>query len=72
MQLPPQYFENKKEQSQIGEAILKAIPENVYYHNLIIAMTELLAGFVARAYKEDVFKKSMSDKRGEESHDQSN
>jgi len=57
-QLTKEFQENKKEQHQIASAVLSAIPENVYYHNLIIAFAELLADFTLRAFKEVVYSKS--------------
>lgn len=56
--LPPEYFENRAEQNKITAAILEAIPENVYYHNLIIVFAEMLLGFTKRAFKCEVYSKS--------------
>ena len=54
---PPEYFENKIQQSQIKTAIVEALPTGVYYHNLIIALSELLKNFVEDSYQEEVFTK---------------
>lgn len=61
--LSPEYFENKVEQGRIKEAVRQAIPENVYYHNLIIVFSEMLVEFTCTAFKEEVFSKS-TDKGG--------
>lgn len=49
------YFDNKKEQNEIALAILKAIPKNVRYHNLIIIFAEMLGRFTNDAFKEEVY-----------------
>lgn len=56
--LPPEYFENRAEQNKIAAAVLKAIPENVYYHNLIIVFADMLLRFTQREFKSDIFSKS--------------
>ena len=61
-QLREEYFENKQEQNKIRLAILQAIPEDVYYHNLIIVLAELLGRFTAAAFEEEVLTKSTRDK----------
>lgn len=55
--LTKEYYANKREQNRIHEAILQAIPENAYYHNLIITLADLLQWCVIQEYKEDVFTK---------------
>lgn len=56
--LPQAYFDNKIEQARIKEAVLSAIPADVYYHNLIIAFAEMLARFTEQAYRDEVYKKA--------------
>lgn len=56
--LPPEYFENRAEQNRIADAVLSAIPEDVYYHNLIIAFAEMLLWFTQQEFKSDVYSKS--------------
>lgn len=58
MKLPPEYFENKIEQGKIKQAVLSAIPPDVYYHNLIIVFAEMLARFTEQAFKEEMYTKS--------------
>lgn len=60
--LSDEFFQNKVEQNQIKEALIRAIPENVYYHNLIIALAEMLHDAAQQAFKEDVFTRSIHDK----------
>lgn len=52
-----EYFQNKQEQAKIKIAINTAVPVGVHYHNLIIAMSELLKTYVEEAYKDEVFSK---------------
>jgi hypothetical protein len=42
---------NLQEQAEIELALTTAIPKNVYYHNLIIALTNMLVYTVNEAYK---------------------
>ena len=56
--LTDEYFENKREQARISLAILEAIPEDVFYHNLIFVLSGLLQRMVEGAYSEDVFSAS--------------
>lgn len=62
MKLPPEFFENKKEQSEIKLAVSRAIPKDVYYHNLIIVFSEMLSSFVYRAFNDEVYNKSIKEK----------
>ena len=55
--LTKEYFENRKQQGEIKLAIMESIPRNVYYHNLIIALAEILHRMVEASYQEDVFTK---------------
>lgn len=55
-----EYFENKVQQGQIKKALLLAIPEGVYFHNLLIALAELLADNTRRAFTEEVFTKRVN------------
>ena len=61
-QFREEYFENKQEQAKIKLAILHAIPEDVYYHNLIIVLADLLMRFTAASFEEEVLTKSTRDK----------
>lgn len=61
-QLTNEYFQNKKQQAVIKGKLLEAIPANVYYHNLIIALAELLADMTRLAWRDDVYTKAMKDK----------
>jgi hypothetical protein len=58
-----EYFQNQIEQSQIEAAILKAIPVNVYYYNLIIVLAKLIKDFVIDNFKEQVFTTAVRDKK---------
>lgn len=62
MELPQEYFDNKAEQSKIKQAVLECLPTEVYYHNIIIALAEMLAQFTKDAFKDDVFRKSPKQK----------
>ncbi len=57
-ELSQDYFDNKREQAEIAVAVLKAIPKNACYHNLIISFAEMLAQFTNQAFKEEVFGRS--------------
>jgi hypothetical protein len=52
-----EFFENRKQQAAIRTAIVQAIPEDVAYFNLIIALSDLLSFFVNSAFRDDVFNK---------------
>jgi hypothetical protein len=54
MKLSQEYFDNKREQCQIKEAVYKALPKDLYYHNLIIAFSEMLQRFIVLAFHEEV------------------
>ena len=56
--LTDEYFANKQEQSKIKMAIHEAIPTDVYYHNLIIVLSEILQSMVYAMLKEEVFTKA--------------
>lgn len=62
MNYTKEYFDNKIQQNQIKEAVHKALPGGVYYHNLIIAFAEMLADFTQMAFKEEVFEKGIKNK----------
>lgn len=49
------YFKNRTEQKTIAYAILAAIPPNVRYHNVIVALTDVLGNVVQLAYAEGAF-----------------
>lgn len=55
--VPKEFFENRKEQAEIKIALTEAIPQNVYYHNLVVALAEMLARAIQEQQKEDVFHK---------------
>lgn len=55
--IPTEYFKNRQEQAKIKLALTEAIPVGVYYHNLIIALTEMLERAVTTTYEEEVFHK---------------
>ena len=52
-----EYFANRIEQGKIKEALWKAMPTNIYYHNVIIALSEMLSRCVDENYQEDVMHK---------------
>jgi hypothetical protein len=54
---PQAYFDHKAQQARLKSAILGALPDDgsIYYHNLIIALSELLADFSQQAFKEEVY-----------------
>ena len=54
--------ENLKEQFEIEEALTRAIPESVYYHNLIIVLAKMIARYTEYSFKEAVWHKGMEDK----------
>jgi hypothetical protein len=56
-ELPEEFFLNRSEQARIKSAIMTALPSNLSYYNLIIALAELLVEITDQAYKEDVFTK---------------
>jgi hypothetical protein len=56
-QLTEQFFKNRQEQNKIKLALTEAMPVGVYYHNMIIALTDLLVTAVNEAYKDEVYKK---------------
>ena len=56
-ELTKEFFDNRAEQAKIKLAITEAIPPGVFYHNLCIAVAELLRNYVADSYKDDVFTK---------------
>ncbi len=56
-----EYFDNKREQAEIAVAVLKAIPKNACYHNLIISFAEMLAQFTNQAFKEEIYGRSEED-----------
>lgn len=49
------YFENKREQSDIKQAILDAIPRDVFYHNLNAVLAELLRDFIGYSTRDELF-----------------
>lgn len=51
MQYTQEYFDNQVEKNRIKGAILGAIPKGTHYHNLIIALAELLTFFVSDSVK---------------------
>jgi hypothetical protein len=53
--IPAEYFENRQEQANIQLALTKAIPANVYYHNLIMALLTMLERAIAEEYKTAVY-----------------
>lgn len=42
MRVPQVYLDNKKEQATIEGALSEAIPVNIHYHNLIIALSGMI------------------------------
>lgn len=68
MKLSPEYFENRAEQAQIKEAIERAIPRDVLYQNLIIALSEMLASLTHQAFEDEAKDSSLKVKSTEE-HD---
>lgn len=56
--LPPEHPANRNEQNKIADVVLAAIPDNVYYRNLIIVFTDLLSGFAKGSFKSNVYSKS--------------
>lgn len=63
--LPPEYFQNRQEQARIKMLIVEAIPEGVFYHNLIIALAELLAGYTEKAFREKVREEEIKPREGD-------
>ncbi|CAK0756336.1 hypothetical protein CCP3SC15_2150007 [Gammaproteobacteria bacterium] len=55
--LKDEFFQNKIEQGKIKSALWEAMPVNVYYHNLIIALAEMLLRCIELAYKDEVHNK---------------
>ena len=53
-----EFFDNKAEQNKIKSAIHQAIPEGIFYHNLVIVLSEMIKDMVWEMTKEDIFKKS--------------
>lgn len=56
--LTEEFFDNKSEQNKIKSAIHQAIPEGIFYHNLVIVLSEIIKDMVWEMTKEDVFKKA--------------
>jgi len=56
--LTEEFFDNKVEQNKIKSAIHQAIPEGIFYHNLVIVLSEIIKDMVWEMTKEDIFKKS--------------
>ena len=56
--LTEEFFDNKAEQNKIKIAIHRAIPEGVFYHNLVIVLSEIIKDMVWEMTKEDVFQRS--------------
>lgn len=60
-----EYFQNKQQQNRIREVILEVLatlPDNeIYYHNLIMVMAELLQRFTEHAFTEDVYTKEVKE-----------
>ena len=54
-----EYFENRQQQSRIKTIVHEALPDGIYYHNLIITFAEMLADFTWQAFKEEVFRKGI-------------
>jgi hypothetical protein len=54
---PEEYFYSKIQQAKIKSLILGALPDDgsIYYHNLIIALAEMLAEFSQQAFIEEVY-----------------
>ena len=49
------YFDNKRQQAQIKQAILAAIPPDVYYFNVILALTELPTWAANQEHEDNLF-----------------
>lgn len=50
------FFDNQVQKAEIKQALTAAIPPNVTYYNLILALTELLQDFARLAFADDVNK----------------
>ena len=49
---PQEYFDDKKEQAKIKSAIIDAIPKDVRYSNLIVALSEMLTYFARKQFED--------------------
>lgn len=52
--LSPDFFANRKEQLQIEEAIILAIKPGMYYHNIVIALANMLRHYTQEMVKDEV------------------
>lgn len=52
--LTEEYFKNQNEKARIKTALTAAIPTNVTYFNLIIALTEMIHEWAGLAFEDEV------------------
>lgn len=52
------YFENLEEISMIKEGVWRSIPQGYFYHNIILALADVLSECVRLSLKEELFNKS--------------
>lgn len=52
--LTEEYFKNQTEKVRIKTALTSAIPANVTYFNLILALTELIREWAGIAFEDEV------------------
>lgn len=57
MKLPPEYFINRVRVIELKTALVKAIPPMSYYHEINVALAEVLAEMVASEYKDEMMGK---------------
>ena len=55
-----EFFQNNIQQAEIELKLTEAIPPGIYYHNLVLALTNMLRRAVWESYKELVYTKKVS------------
>jgi len=53
IKIPDSYFKNRQEQYKIELALTSAIPEDVYYYNLIVVLSSMLNRSIKEMIRDD-------------------